>query len=108
MIKIDIGINRNLIPNITRRISQRLQNFPKEVHQQFVKVTPVDTGNARRRTRLTAGNRIHAAYPYAQVLDRGRHVTNRGVRGSKQAPRGMSRPVKAWAQRRFRQILRKG
>jgi hypothetical protein len=108
MFKVDIVINRNLIPKITRTITQRLRNFPKEIHQQFVKTTPIDTGNARRRTRLVNNRTIYANYPYAQVLDKGRHVTNRGMRGSKQAPRGMSKPVKAWAQRRFRQILRKG
>jgi hypothetical protein len=105
MISISIEIRKNLIPNITRKINRALNRFPAEIHQQFVNTTPVDTGNARRRTRLR-GNIIHAAYPYAQVLDRGRRITNRGMRGSKQAPRGMSKPVRAWAIRRFRQILR--
>lgn len=105
MINISIQINKNLIPVITKKISRALTRFPAEVHQQFVNTTPIDTGNARRRTRLR-GNRIHAAYTYAQVLDRGRHMTRRGVRGSKQAPLGMTKPVKAWAIRRFRQILR--
>lgn len=106
MLSISIQIKKNLIPNITRKINLALNRFPAEVHQQFVRATPIDTGNARRRTRLR-GNIIHAAYRYAKVLDKGRHVTNRGVRGSKQAPNGMSKPVKAWAIRRFRQILRK-
>ena len=105
MLSISIEIRKNLIPTITRKINRALNRFPAEIHQQFVNTTPIDTGNARRRTRLR-GNIIHAAYPYAQVLDKGRHTTNRGVRGSKQAPRGMSRPVREWANRRFRQILR--
>lgn len=60
--------------------------------EYFRKITPRRTGNARRSTRLI-NNRIVADYHYAEVLDRGRHMTTRGIRGSKQAPDGMSKPT---------------
>jgi hypothetical protein len=39
------------------------------------------------------GNTINANYPYANVLDKGRHMTRRGLRGSEQAPQGMTEPT---------------
>lgn len=58
----------------------------------FKDITPVRTGNAKNNTRLK-GNVIEADYAYAGVLDKGRHMTSKGMRGSKQAPIGMSKPA---------------
>lgn len=63
-----------------------------QAYQHFRDITPVKTGNAKRNTRKV-NDEIHADYPYAGVLDKGRHMTNRGMRGSTQAPRGMSFPT---------------
>lgn len=49
----------------------------------FVKNTPIDTGNARRRTTKT-NNSIEASYPYAKRLDEGY---------SHQSPDGMVKPT---------------
>jgi len=61
-------------------------------YQEFVKNTPVKTGNARRSTSLQ-GNQINANYNYAEVLDQGRGFRDGQMRGSVQAPRGMTEPT---------------
>lgn len=83
--------------NIKRRLDKVLDvlndnNISQVAFKKFVDVTPIKTGNAKRSTKLQ-NNSINADYNYAQVLDKGRHMTNRGMRGSKQAPKGMSEPT---------------
>lgn len=83
--------------NIRRRLDKVLdtlndKNISKEAYKFFHDVTPIRSGNAKRSTTLK-GNTIDANYPYATVLDKGRHMTNRGMRGSTQAPKGMSKPT---------------
>jgi hypothetical protein len=63
----------------------------------FVSVTPKDTGNARRQTRLS-GNTIEANYSYAGALDKG---------WSKQAPQGMTKPTERFIKNRLDKIMRK-
>lgn len=58
----------------------------------FKDMTPINTGYARSQT-TKSNNEITANYPYAKVLDKGRHMTSRGMRGSPQAPNGMSKPT---------------
>jgi len=86
-----------------RSVQAQLKNLPREAFQEFKKITPVDTGNARRNT-TRQGSVIDANYNYATVLDKGRHMTNKGMRGSKQAPRGMTKPTQEFIQRRVKQI----
>lgn len=83
--------------NIKRRLDRVLANInqpmiSKKAFDEFKKITPKDTGNARRKTKLR-GNIIKANYRYATVLDKGRHMTRKGMRGSNQAPEGMSKPT---------------
>ena len=83
--------------NIKRRLDQVLdvlndRNISQVAFKKFVDVTPIKTGNAKRSTKLQ-NNSINADYNYAQVLDKGRHMTSRGMRGSTQAPKGMSEPT---------------
>jgi len=83
--------------NIVDRLNQVLdtldeKSISKFAHKEFVANTPVRSGNARRNTKLQ-GNEIQANYGYAEVLDKGRHMTNRGMRGSTQAPKGMTAPT---------------
>lgn len=106
MISMNVRVSRNLMTPALKNISNALQKLPSDTHQQFVKTTPIDTGNARTKTKLVNNKRIEANYPYAGVLDKGRHMTNRGVRGSKQAPRGMTRPVREWMRNFIRKLLR--
>lgn len=106
MIEVNVRISRNLITPALRRIRQQINNLPKELEQKMIELTPEDTGNARRRTRLVNNRRIKAAYPYAKVLDKGRHMTSRGMRGSTQAPKGMTKPLREWYRARIRRLLR--
>jgi hypothetical protein len=86
--------------NIVDRLNKVLdtlnnQNIAQVAYKKFVDVTPIakkNGGNAKRSTKLN-GNNINANYAYANVLDKGRHMTNRGMRGSEQAPIGMTEPT---------------
>jgi len=87
---------------INRRITQLQQaldpdKLAKEAYGVFKDVTPIKSGNAKSNTFLK-NNEIHAAYPYASVLDRGRHMTTKGARGSYQAPNGMTKPTEQYVQ----------
>lgn len=79
------------------KMQQNIKNLAQDAHKFWVGVTPIRTGNARRRTRLN-GDTITADYPYAVPLDDGR---------SKQAPKGMSQPTEKYIQQRMRAIMRK-
>lgn len=79
-------------------IAKRMSKLPKDAYDYWKSITPIRSGNARRRTRLQ-GNKIKADYNYAVPLDKG---------GSKQAPRGMSEPTDKYIKQRIAQhILRK-
>ena len=79
------------------RIARALPDVPQGAYQEWVKNTPVRSGNARRRTRLVQDT-IRANYQYAVPLDQG---------SSRQAPEGMARPTLRWLRNRLRQIIRK-
>lgn len=106
MIRVSVKITNTLTP-VTRRIQQELKQYPQEAEAKYVSLTPVDTGNARNNTKLVNNDTIEANYPYAAVLDKGRHNTARGIRGSKQAPQGMTKPFLAWARQKIAHIFRK-
>lgn len=109
--KIQVEINsdgflRDLadIKNYVRR------DLGREAYEFFKDQTPVDSGNARRSTKYRDNNNrkiIDANYPYAGVLDKGRHMTNRGMRGSNQAPEGMSKPTQEFIEKELRKQIRK-
>ena len=61
----------------------------KEAGEYYKSITPVKSGNARRKT-TTQGNSIVSDYPYAGRLDSGY---------SRQAPQGMSGPTITYIQK---------
>ena len=67
-----------------------------QVYREFVKLTPIDTGNARASTQLV-NNDIQANYPYAGKLDEGY---------SNQAPDGMTHPAMEYAKQLIPQIVK--
>jgi hypothetical protein len=75
-----------------RRVAGLRATVTPQAFQYFVSITPIRNGNARRSTSLNK-NVIQARYPYASVLDDGRSFRDGQMRGSKQAPNGMSRPT---------------
>jgi|APSaa5957512535_1039671.scaffolds.fasta_scaffold54997_2 hypothetical protein len=90
---------------VTDKITRHLDKITKKLSNEIApkayafwkKGTPIDTGNARRRTRLQ-GKKIKAAYKYASYLDTG---------WSKQAPSGMSKPTTKYIHKLVKNIMRK-
>lgn len=103
-ISLDVQFKTTL-PKTLTNIKQKLAKLPQEAYKEFVKNTPVRSGNARRSTKLN-GSTIEADYQYAGVLDKGRHMTPRGMRGSTQAPKGMTKPTVDFIKKRVAQIVR--
>jgi hypothetical protein len=71
------------------QLAKAIDTLPEDAHAEFIKNTPVRTGNARRNTQLQ-NNKIVANYNYSQELEDGR---------SRQAPNGMIEPTEQWIQR---------
>jgi hypothetical protein len=78
-----VKLRRNNLKKSLGKIEKRIDKLPKLAFDFWRKLTPVDTGNAKRKTSLR-GNTIKARYPYAKRLDEG---------WSRQAPKGMSGPT---------------
>lgn len=91
--KVNDGVTASL-----RRVQSELDRLPAQAYNYFVRITPKDTGNARRSTRLTNNKVIEANYPYAQPLDRG---------WSRQAPQGMTKPTEQFVKAQLSKIIRK-
>lgn len=94
MITVDVTVSDKLSGEI-KSIQRQLRQVPQESLQEFRNLTPVDTGNARRKTTLNRET-IELNYPYAERLDTG---------WSKQAPKGMTLPFERWFRNKLRQIL---
>lgn len=91
-------ITRNRLTPSIGKITARFDDLPKDAYEYWKRITPKDTGNAKRRTRLQ-GRKIKANYQYAVPLDNG---------WSNQAPKGMSAPTDIYIKKRIsRHILRK-
>ena len=91
-----VRLDKDTISPSIKKIKAALELLPQQAYKQWVKDTPIDTGNARRKTRLNK-NTIEAQYPYAQRLDQG---------SSKQAPKGMTVPVQKFVEQQMRKIIR--
>ena len=91
-----VTFNVNSLKSTVKSIQKKLNNLPNEAYKEFVKDTPIRTGNARRNTKLN-GHTIEANYPYAQRLDDGY---------SPQSPDGMTKPTLAFVKKRVNQIMK--
>ena len=91
---------RVTIDNEIASIRQQIAALPKETYDYFKSVTPIDTGNARRKTKLT-GTTIRADYPYAEPLDRGH--SKQALQGNPPGA-GMTGPTEKWLNKRVKQI----
>lgn len=69
------------------QVKEVVSSLQQGAHEEFVKQTPIRTGNARSKTDLQ-GNEIQANYPYATRLEK--------EGWSRQAPEGMSKPTIVW------------
>lgn len=100
-----VTLQVNTMTASLKRVQRKLDKVPNEAYKVFKDNTPIKTGYAKRNTKLK-GNTIEADYQYAKVLDKGRHMTNRGMRGSDQAPMGMTKPTEKFIRDHIKQILK--
>ena len=91
-----VRLTKDTITPSIARMRAALERLPALSYLEWIKQTPIDTGNARRKTRLNRMT-ILAQYPYAERLNEG---------ASKQAPKGMSEPVKQYIESEIRKIMR--
>ncbi len=87
------------LPELKNKLDQELGSAVRRLADDLFSTvrekTPVDTGRAKSGWRKTVNKdnfEISNAVPYVAVLDRGLHMTPRGRRGSKQAPKGIIGP----------------
>jgi hypothetical protein len=93
--EIKVNVKDGITPEL-KKIQRQLDALPAQALKEFVNLTPKNTGNARRKTRLKGNDTISANYPYATKLDEG---------SSKQAPDGMTKPFFEWLDKKLKQIL---
>lgn len=98
MAKLTVSVTKNTIDVTLKQIQRDLSGVPLQAYQEMVQLTPKQSGNARSKTNLVSNSVIRANYPYAKRLDEGY---------SKQAPRGMTQPLRQWLQRKLQSIMRK-
>jgi hypothetical protein len=91
-----ITFNVKVLTSKLQKIQKKLAQVPKEAFNEFVKETPIRSGNARRKTKLR-GQTIVADYVYAKRLDEGL---------SKQSPDGMTKPTETFIRKRVKDIFR--
>lgn len=96
MISVDVKVD-DLMTGQIEKVKKELRKVPQDSLKEFRALTPIDTGNARRKTTLS-GNTIKADYPYAQRLDEG---------WSKQARRGITEPFAKWFEKHINKIMGK-
>lgn len=92
-----VRIKQNTIEAGLSKLEKGIKGLPDAAYDEFVRNTPVRSGNARRRTSLQ-NDTIRANYPYAQRLDEG---------WSRQSPRGMVEPTVEFMKRYIKKLLRK-
>lgn len=85
------GINR--LDEVMKAVDE--DKLTQLAYDKFKSLTPVKSGNARQST-IKSSNSILANYPYAEILDAGRGFRDGQMRGSTQAPKGMSEPTLAF------------
>lgn len=79
-------MSRIRTPNLdrhTKKLEQLAQELPSEAHEHFRSITPIDTGNARSKTKRS-GDSIRGDYDYVNKLNNGY---------SRQARDGMTDPT---------------
>ena len=92
-----MDVNTKQFDNMMSKLADGVDRAWRDTGDHFKKITPVDGGNARRKTRQTRET-ITADYPYAGRLDEG---------WSSQAPDGMSGPSKEFFDRAVDELVRK-
>lgn len=95
MFKLSITRTGSLQDEIDSAARSEIAWFADDLYNEIRRKTPVDTGKAQRGWKKSSTKTTHEisnSVDYVEVLDKGRHMTKRGIRGSKQAPRGIVGP----------------
>jgi hypothetical protein len=95
MFSITVSNISSAIGQIEKEIRSEVKILADNLFQEIKQRTPVATGHARSGWSKKVTDKdftIENPVPYIGVLDKGRHMTNRGMRGSKQAPKGIVTP----------------
>jgi len=79
-----------------RKMSEKLKTVPEASFWEFRRVTPLGSGNAKRKTQFDGKETITADYPYVIPLNKG---------SSKQAPEGMYKPTMRFTRQKVRRII---
>ena len=102
---VSFKINDVAYQNKMQKITNLKQVVMPQIFNYFKDLTPVRSGNAKNSTTLDSNLRIQAQYQYAGVLDAGRGFRDGRMRGSIQAPDGMSKLTKVEADRLVKQYI---
>ena len=89
-----VGLS-TMINQVDKELGSAVKRLADDLYNTVERRTPVDTGRARKGWSKKVGQDnfvIENKVPYVPILDKGRHMTPRGMRGSKQAPRGIVGP----------------
>jgi len=97
-IGLSIKIDARGLKSKLKRWTFQVEQLPERALAQFIKETPIRTGNARRNTVLQSKNTISGEYPYSRRLENG---------WSKQAPNGMVTPTEKWLTKEFNRIFKR-
>jgi len=94
---LNIKVDASKLTNKISAAKSVIPNAMPQITQEFIKNTPIKSGNARQNTQQTGPTKIVANYQYATVLNDGRGYRDGRMRGSVQAPQGMLEPTKKFA-----------
>ena len=95
MLKIDFIGQQGLQGALRNQLRSEVKRLADTLYAEIKQRTPVKTGHAKAgwTKQVQADNfSIENQVPYIGVLDKGRHMTPNGMRGSKQAPKGIVGP----------------
>lgn len=105
-----------------RRVTKSLLNYvkrslPRDSLKQMKEETPIQSGNARRKTVLSTnknGFKLTGNYPYSGVIDKGgypnppKEGTGKTRNGySTQAPKGVTEPTVKFIEKTMRRKIRR-
>ena len=97
-------------PGIKQSLSKALAKNAKDLagalREETQGRTPVDTGNAKagwlEPRKAFGGYVIKNDVSYIGILDKGRHMTSRGMRGSNQAKKGITGPAISYIEKNYK------
>lgn len=95
MFKVQVIGIQSTVKQLDDELRSAVKMLGNEVFTEVKKRTPVDTGRARSGWQKQVNDRgfeVSNDVPYVPILDKGRHMTSKGYRGSKQAPNGIIGP----------------